>query len=204
MNNHQNPYLLLHRNTRSENWNAEAIMRAIKEDAHFAKSEETRRKAWEVIGERLVFGIGEVQDSVNLTLDYIGNRELLSAYERVSLICHRADESFFAQQAETVLDAARHGCVVVSAFISSKEREVKRMLMQESLPIIEIMNNGFSTHYHPYGDAYDACVAGRLVQMSPWTFCPQSEYRLTREICLVMNELVRVISKAPDNWWKRE
>lgn len=179
-------------------------MRAIKEDAHFAKSEETRRKAWEVIGERLAFGIGEVQDSVNLTLDYIGNRELLSAYERVSLICHRADESFFAQQAETVLDAARHGCVVVSAFISSKEREVKRMLMQESLPIIEIMNNGFSTQYHPYGSAYDACMAGRMVQISPWTFCPQSECKLTREICLVMNELVRVISKAPDNWWKRE
>lgn len=179
-------------------------MRAIKEDAHFAKSEETRRKAWEVIGERLAFGIGEVQDSVNLTLDYIGNRELLSAYERVSLICHRADEPFFAQQAETVLDAARHGCVVVSAFISSKEREIKRMLMKESLPIIEVMDNGFAPQYHPYGDAYDACVAGRLVQMSPWTFCPQSECKLTREICLVMNELVRVISKAPDNWWKRE
>ena len=204
MNNHQNPYLLLHRNARSENWNAEAIMRAIKEDAHFAKSEETRRKAWEVIGERLAFGIGEVQDSVNLTLDYIGNRELLSAYERVSLICHRADESFFAQQAETVLDAARHGCVVVSAFISSKEREIKRMLMKESLPIIEVMDNGFAPQYHPYGSAYDACMAGRMVQISPWTFCPQSECKLTREICLVMNELVRVISKAPDNWWKRE
>lgn len=204
MNNHQNPYLLLHCNARSENWNAEAIMRAIKEDAHFAKSEETRRKAWEVIGERLAFGIGEVQDSVNLTLDYIGNRELLSAYERVSLICHRADESFFAQQAETVLDAARHGCVVVSAFISSKEREIKRMLMKESLPIIEVMDNGFAPQYHPYGSAYDACMAGRMVQISPWTFCPQSECKLTREICLVMNELVRVISKAPDNWWKRE
>ena len=204
MNNHQNPYLLLHRNARSENWNAEAIMRAIKEDAHFAKSEETRRKAWEVIGERLAFGIGEVQDSVNLTLDYIGNRELLSAYERVSLICHRADEPFFAQQAETVLDAARHGCVGVSAFISSKEREIKRMLMKESLPIIEVMDNGFAPQYHPYGSAYDACMAGRMVQISPWTFCPQSECKLTREICLVMNELVRVISKAPDNWWKRE
>ena len=204
MDNQQNPYMILHRNTRSENWNAEAIMRAIKEDSYFAKNEEIRRKAWDVIGGRLAFSVGEEPDSVKLTLDYIGNRELLYAYERVSLICHRADEPFFAQQAETVLDAARHGCVVVSAFISKKEREIKGMLIKESLPIIEVMDNGFAPQYHPYGDAYDACMAGKMVQISPWTFCPQSECKLTREICLVMNELVRVISKAPDNWWKRE
>ena len=74
-------------------------MRAIKEDSYFAKNEEIRRKAWDVIGGRLAFSVGEEPDSVKLTLDYIGNRELLYAYERVSLICHRADEPFFAQQA---------------------------------------------------------------------------------------------------------
>lgn len=204
MDNITSPYLILHRNMRSENWNSDAIMRAIMVDEHLAKNVAARQKAWEIIGERLDFSIDTSQSGISLAIDCIGNKGLLYADEKVSLICHRADEAFFARQAQSVLDAARHGCVVVSAFISSKEREVKRLLMQESLPVIEVMNDGFSPQYHPYGASYDACVAGKLVQLSPWAFSPQSGNKLTREVCLVTNELVRVISKTPDDWWKRD
>lgn len=203
MDNSFSTYLNIHRNQRSKSWNSEAIMRAIRMDKHFAQSEETRIKAWDVIGERLNFSVDNTCGGITLGIDYVGNKELLFAEEKVSLICHRADEPLFMQQAQTVLDAARHGCVVVSAFISQKEREVKKLLMQEALPVIEIMGEGFSAQYHPFGTSYDACKAGRLVQMSPWTFSSQPERKLTREMCLVMNELSRVVSKTPDDWWKR-
>lgn len=197
-------YLQIRRKQRSRNWTSEAVMRAIKEEAYYSKSDVTRQKAWDKIGCQLNFDSDERGGSLLLNLDYIGNRDILTAVEMVSLICHKADEAFFAEQAKTVIEAARNGCVVVSAFISPKEREVRRMLMNEHLPIVEIRNNGFGTNYRPSGYAYDAVVSGKLLQITPWVYVPEADYKLSREMCLIMNELARVISKCPDHWWKRD
>ena len=61
-------------------------------------------------------------------LDFIGNKELLAAERKLPLICHRADAAFFEQQKESVLAEARKGAVIVSAFISSKERWILKIL----------------------------------------------------------------------------
>ena len=148
---------------------------------------------------------------VTLYLDYVGNQALLAAERKVSLICHRADAALFEKQKAAVMKAAREGAVVVSAFVSPKERDIMKQLMMEQLPFVELMDNGFSDRYKPGGKAFYSVAENRHVQMTCWEYQYQPEQRnengeqlptISREMCLVMNELARTISGVEDDWWK--
>lgn len=150
-------------------------------------------------------------DNNALALDYVGNRALLAAERKVSLICHRADASLFEQQRAVVMQAAREGAVVVSAFVSPKEREIMKQLMLEQLPFIELMDNGFSDRYKPGGKAFYSTAENRHVQITCWEYWFQPEQKddngeripaISREMCLAMNELARTVSGVDDDWWK--
>lgn len=135
-------------------------------------------------------------------LSYVGCSALLSAERKLPLVCHRSDAPFFERQRDAVLRAAREGAVIVSAFVSPKEREIRDLLLMEQLPIIEVVDNGFGDRYKPSGKSFYACAENRLVQISPWNYeyCP--DLAVNREVCLVMNELARVIAGVGDGWWK--
>ena len=135
-------------------------------------------------------------------LSYVGCSALLSAERKLPLVCHRSDAPFFERQRDAVLRAAREGAVIVSAFVSPKEREIGRLLLMEQLPVIEVCDNGFGERYKPSGKSFYACAENRLVQISPWNYeyCP--DLAVNREVCLVMNELARVIAGVGDGWWK--
>ena len=135
-------------------------------------------------------------------LSYVGCSALLSAERKLPLVCHRSDAPFFERQRDAVLRAAREGAVIVSAFISPKEREIRDLLLMEQLPVIEVCDNGFGDRYKPRGKSFYACAENRLVQISPWNYeyCP--DLAVNREVCLVMNELTRVIAGVGDGWWK--
>lgn len=251
---------LIHRDARSANWTLERALGAIAADPWIGRSPEKCRLLQQRVASRLKYASlpspsasssspliaphSTAQRSTlgapmgrTLVLDYLGNSALLSASRKVSLICHRADASLFAQQASSVLSAAREGTVVVSAFISPREREIRDQLMLEQLPFIELMDNGFSERYKPSGKAFYSTAENRHVQLTCWTYvypsatslpspsdassldAPHSSARLstlrsaslrdaptgpsiTREMCLVMNELARLISGVPDDWWK--
>lgn len=137
-------------------------------------------------------------------LSYIGSYALLAAERKLPLICHRSDAPFFDRQRDAVLSAARSGAVIVSAFISPREREIMKLLLMEQLPVIEVVDNGFADRYKPTGKRFYACAENRLVQISPWTYEYQRDNMVTREMCLVMNQLVRVIAGRGEEWWKRE
>ena len=137
-------------------------------------------------------------------LSYIGSYALLTAERKLPLICHRSDAPFFDRQRDAVLSAARSGAVIVSAFISPREREIMKLLLMEQLPVIEVVDNGFADRYKPTGKRFYACAENRLVQISPWTYEYQRDNMVTREMCLVMNQLVRVIVGRGEEWWKRE
>lgn len=133
---------------------------------------------------------------------YIGDERLLGAARKVSLICHRADAGLFERQREAVMRAAREGAVVVSAFISPREREILHQLLVEQLPVIEIVDNGFAERQTPVGKAFYACAERRMVLVSLWQYVYARDAEVTRPQCLVMNELARVISGVDDGWWK--
>ena len=135
-------------------------------------------------------------------LSYVGCSALLSAERKLPLVCHRSDAPFFERQRDAVLRAAREGAVIVSAFVSPKEREIRRLLLMEQLPVIEVCDNGFGDRYKPVGKSFYACAENRLVLISPWNYEYCRDLAINREVCLVMNELVRVIAGTGDGWWK--
>ena len=196
------------RNGLSKNWTLERVLGAVAADPWIGSNQEKCRTLQSNVCQRLKRQPGNVNA---LALDYVGNRALLAAERKVSLICHRADASLFERQRAAVMQAAREGAVVVSAFVSPREREIMKQLMLEQLPFIELMDNGFSDRYKPGGKAFYSTAENRHVQMTCWAYRYLPGQRdetggripaISREMCLVMNELARIISGVRDDWWK--
>ena len=205
----------VHRNCNSRGWTDDALRQGLLADWFLAHDSKKLDIALQIINTRIkrTPSLSNPSTSNPSTstlsnslpkpvLDFIGNKELLEAERKLPLICHRADAAFFEQQKESVLAEARKGAVIVSAFISPKEREILKILLSEQLPVIEIMDNGFSNRYKPVGTAFYACGENRLVQISPWNYIFQKDVKVTREMCMIMNQLSRVITKEKDDWWK--
>lgn len=195
----------IHRQQSSRNWTIGRVRNAICADRFFASNPADCEAAKQAVSKRLNADMhhGDTSNETKLFLEYIGDKSILHSDNKVSLVCHRKDAIHFECQKARVLEAARKGAVVVSAFISPKEREIRDELMREQLPLIAVADNGFSNRYKPFGTSFYACAEKRLVQISPWTYLYQKNASVTREMCLVMNELTRVISGKDDDWWKR-
>ena len=88
--------------------------------------------------------------------------------------------------------AARNGAVMVSPFISDKEKEVMIVLLAEEHSIIYIADNGFSDYYKPSDGLFDAVAAGRVLILSPWEYDP-SKRHVTRPECIEMNKMAEEI-----------
>lgn len=204
----------IHRNCNSHGWTMDALRRAFLADRYLAL--DSRRIESTLLA--LLPRIQMLPGSTNLAqspnqsnsapnikpvLSFIGMRTILAAQCKLPLICHRSDAMLFEVQRDIVLQAARKGAVIVSAFISPKEREIKKQLLIEQLPVIEVMDNGFADRYKPTGKSFYACAENRLVQISPWTYAYSRDIKVTREMCLVMNQLVRIITNKDDHWWKK-
>lgn len=185
------------RNHHSHNWHLAAVLRGLQRDSWFFSHPAELEQKYQNVQARL-----NMTEERILNLDYLGNRSILFQPRKVSLICHRADIDRFEQQAEAVMQAARGGAVVVSAFISERERAIRDRLVSEQLTVIELTDNGFSDRYKPAGRSFYACAEGWLLQLSCWTYVYTKETKISREACLTMNEFARIISNVPDDWWK--
>jgi len=201
----------IYRHQHSKNWTEERCMKAIAVDRTFRYDAEKCAKAQRKVLERLnADDKGATAAVMRIGLDHIGNKALLYSSKKLPLVCHSADADRFEEQMAAVIDAARKGYVIVSAFISQRERDIKAQLMVEQLPFIEIVDNGFSGRYKPSGKAFYACGESRLVQITCWNYLylkhaptipgKKKVATISREMCLVMNELARVISKCEDEW----
>lgn len=188
----------IHRNTTARSWTADALYHALLHDRYIARDANRMQTALQQLRPRIPLH----PTCGKPTLSYIGSANILAATRKLPLICHRADAALFEKQKAAVMQAAREGAVIVSAFISSKEREVKKQLLAEMLPVIEVTDNGFADRYKPSGKAFYACAENRLVQISPWTYEYSRDTKVTRNMCMVMNQLVRVITCMHDDWWK--
>lgn len=223
----------IHRNKTSANWTPERIMLGLCADRFIAADRSRQVEAWRQITTK---GCRNNRGKVSATLHFrdnrpvielVGNMELLKR-PLYPLVCHRADAHLFEQQKAMVLKVAREqDGVIVTACVSPKEREIVKLLQQELLPVIEVMDNGFSDKYKPIGKNFYAVAEQRRLEVSPWEYeyrrremCPIKDERgntvldangkpemeeipdISREMCMVMNELVRVIAKKADDWWR--
>lgn len=202
---------LVHRSCTARGWTLDTIRRGLRADRFYAHNPDRLEHILRSLLPRIPMLPAIVSASPSASssasspkplLSYVGCSALLSAERKLPLVCHRSDAPFFERQRDAVLRAAREGAVIVSAFVSPKERVIGRLLLMEQLPVIEVCDNGFGERYKPSGKSFYACAENRLVQISPWNYeyCP--DLAVNREVCLVMNELTRVIAGVGDGWWK--
>ena len=88
--------------------------------------------------------------------------------------------------------AARQDVVMVSPFISPKEKEVKAVLLTEKHRFIVLADNGFRDYYKPSDDLFDAVAAGRVLILSPWEYDPHKRH-ITRADCVALNAMAEQI-----------
>ena len=103
------------------------------------------------------------------TFSAIGNRDLLSAPQRVQVrVSRRCTPTQVQEEVARYLALARRGAVLVSPAISPGEKAVMRAAFNEGLPLIVLVENGFTPLSKPSGEQFDACAAGQLLMLAPW------------------------------------
>ena len=155
---------------------------------------------------KLMLGFFRVQEDIEIAgrkYSGIGNAELLQAAKYAPVHVRRTmiDEAMHGDNKRLrdymngCVVAARQGAVMVSPFISDKEKEVMIVLLAEEHPIIYIADNGFRDYYKPSDGLFDAVAAGRVLILSPWEYDP-SKRHVTRPECVAMNQMAEEICHA--------
>ena len=101
----------------------------------------------------------------------------------------------FTAKADELLEAAKHGAVLVSPCISHGEREIARRAFEAGYRLIALRNKGFPPIYKPGGLLFDRCAEGKLLLLAPaaWPYTP-GDKPPTRETSLVLNRLAQGIA----------
>jgi len=152
---------------------------------------------------RLKPGFFRVQEGIEIagrTYRGIGNAALLQAerYAPVHVRRTMIDEAMHGDNTRLrnymngCVLAARQDAVMVSPFISDKEKEVMVVLLAEEHPIIYIADNGFRDYYKPSDGLFDSVAAGRVLILSPWEYDPTKRH-VTRAECVAMNRMAEEI-----------
>ena len=124
----------------------------------------------------------------------VGNRFLLDIPDKMAVIVHRRySEEENARLREDWLACGERGGVLVSAAISSREKEVLREAINRNYRVILLRDNGFPRFYKPAGESFDACSRGLLLQISPYEYRVEKK-SITRAQCLELNAMAEEIS----------
>ena len=131
------------------------------------------------------------------TFSVIGNQWLLEHPIRLQVRCHnnKTPENLrlIALQKEYFLARGREGGVLVSPCISAGEKEIARAALEEKLPLIVLLENGFPPLYKPPGQYFDACCEGRLLMLAPWAYHHERR-TISREQCQALNSMSAALS----------
>lgn len=153
---------------------------------------------------RLMPGFFRVQEDIviaNRTYSGVGNAALLQA-ERYATVHVRRKMVDAAEHGDTqplrdymngCVLAARQGTVMVSPFISTKEKAVMTVLLDEQHPFIFLADNGFRDYYKPSGVLFEAVAAGRVLILSPWAY-DAGKRHISRADCVALNAMAEEIA----------
>ena len=118
-----------------------------------------------------------------------GNMFLLRFPQRKQVQCStHLYQPEIEEQVAKFMTAARQGAVLVSPAISDGEKQTMRAALNARLPIIYISCKGLMPFSKPGGEYFEACVAGRMLIVSPFEHSNQ-KVALTRSMCMTMNRL---------------
>lgn len=130
----------------------------------------------------------------------VGNATLLQAAQYAPVHVRRTMVQAAEQGYDQVLRDYMNGCVLkarkgvimVSPFISPKEREIMEVLLREKHAFIYIADNGFHHYYKPADSLFDSVAEGRVMILSPWEY-DEKKQQITREECVAMNQMAEEI-----------
>lgn len=152
---------------------------------------------------RLKPGFFHVQREIAIgqrSYDGVGNVALLMAqrYQPVHVrsvwvkMAENGDKETLRNYKNACVMAARQGVVMVSPFISTDEKLVMQVFLQEQLPFIFLTDNGFRDYYKPSDTLFDAVAAGRVLILSPWTYDTDKRH-ISRADCVALNGMAEEI-----------
>lgn len=122
-----------------------------------------------------------------------GNIFLLRKTTKAQVIVHRRDtaEEHEAHMKEWKRVSVEGG-VLVSPFISPREKEVREMAKECGGDMIILRENGFPDIFKPSGWEFDYCAEGRLLLLAPWPH-HMERHTITRSQCLSLNDMAKEI-----------
>ena len=152
---------------------------------------------------RLMPDYFRVQDNIEIAgriYSGVGNADLLQRAKYMPVHVRRTmideavhgDNKRLRDYMNSCVLAARQDSVMVSPFISPKEKEVMDVLLKEDLPFIYIADNGFRDFYKPQDSLFDAVARKQVLILSPWDYDPHKKH-VTREECVLMNKMAEEI-----------
>ena len=149
------------------------------------------RRLWIKREHRDLFSIDHYITIAGTTVSAMGNRKLLQHASIKQVYCsRRMNEEEIAREGDRLL---AQEAVLVSPAISPGERTIMNRAIEAGVPAILICNNGFAEMAKPGGKLFEACAAGKLLLVSP--FSHHNDYQpLTAECCRQMNALARAIA----------
>ena len=143
-----------------------------------------------------LFTVMQNKEVVGRRCQMVGNCFLLDIPDKVAVVVHRRySEGDLRRLREEWLACGERGGVLVSAAISTKEKEVLRETMNRGYRIVLLRENGFPRLYKPCGESFYACSEGLLLQISPWDYHMEKK-TITREQCLELNEMAERIAEG--------
>ena len=154
---------------------------------------------------RLRPGLFRVQKDIEIggrRYDGVGNTGLLMGERFMPVhVCHelldeaaRGDSQPLRNYMNGCVLAARRGTVMVSPFISPKEKEVQAVLLAEKHPFVVLADNGFREYYKPADALFDACASGRVLILSPWPYDADKRH-ISRADCVALNAMAEEICR---------
>ncbi|MCM1309685.1 MAG: hypothetical protein NC301_01500 [Bacteroides sp.] len=125
-----------------------------------------------------------------------GNLFLLRNPFKELLVVHRSDSAQdFENKRERCLYAAANGGVVVSAFISPREKMIRREIEEIGGRMIVVHNRPFKDRQKPALHDFELCADGRLLLVSALDSLQlKNSDQLTRQQCLDMNAMAAEIA----------
>lgn len=138
------------------------------------------------IGDRKYDGVGNV---ALLMQDHFATVHVRR--QMVKMAEHGDNQSLRDYMNACVLKA-RKGVVMVSPFISPQEKQVMQVLLKEQRSIVLFTGNGFREYYKPADYLFDACAAGRLLILSPWSYDGEKRH-ISRADCVALNTMAEEV-----------
>lgn len=122
----------------------------------------------------------------------IGNLKLLDRRCVAVRVSRRSSEEQITRDVESFMATARGGAVLVSPAISPGEKRVMRTAFNAKMPMIVLVENGFTEYSKPLGEQFDACAEGRLLLLAPWEHHTEKR-KLSAQQCQQLNLMAQEI-----------